>query len=217
MQIREIHLLTDDLEGTEEFYNGKLGTAISVKNEKSISFVMGGTKLLFIKSEGVKPYYHFAFDIPNNQLQEALAWIEKKIPILSVTESSAITDFRAWNAKSFYFYDNNGNIVEFICRFDEDNQSSKPFSGSSILFVSEIGIVSPDVPRLANNIIERYGLEIFKKQPRENGFTVIGNDTGLLILSINERNWYPTDKKAKCFYTKIKFENNGKMHEMEIS
>lgn len=217
MNILELELLTDSITETESFYNDVIGLETISKSNSSVSFKAGSTKLTFRSSENLKPVYHFAFDIPNNKLQEAFAWIEKKTGILEVVPPEKIADFYNWNAKSFYFYDNNANILEFIARFSLDNTSEKPFDGSLVLSVSEIGFVSKNVSKLSDEMSNKYDLSIFPKQPKLDKFIVLGTDTGLFILVEENRDWYPTHQKAKSFWTKVVFDNNGKTREIEVS
>jgi hypothetical protein len=217
MNILELELLTDTINETELFYNNVIGLQTVSKNNSSISFEAGSTKLTFRISKNIKPVYHFAFDIPNNKLIEAFLLIENKTEILDVISPDKIANFYNWNAKSFYFYDNNGNILEFIARYDLDTASEKPFDGSSIVSISEIGFVSKNVSQLSDEICEKYGLSVFSKQPKLDKFIVLGTDMGLFILVEENRDWYPTDKKAKSFYTKVVFDNNGKTMEIEVS
>lgn len=217
MNILELELLTDSITETESFYNDVIGLETISKTNSSVSFTAGSTKLTFRSSENLKPVYHFAFDIPNNKLQEAFAWIEKKTGILEVVPPEKIADFYNWNAKSFYFYDNNANILEFIARFSLDNTSEKPFDGSLVLSVSEIGFVSKNVSKLSDEMYNKYDLSIFPKQPKLDKFIVLGTDTGLFILVEENRDWYPTHQKAKSFWTKVVFDNNGKTREIEVS
>lgn len=216
MKILELELLSDDISKTELFYNEVLGLGTIFKDESSVSFATAATKLTFRSSENLHPVYHFAFDIPNNKLLEAFDWIDKKAEIMEVIPPDRIADFYNWNAKSFYFYDNNGNILEFIARYDLDNQSQKPFDGDSILWVSEIGLVSKNVEEQSEELFEKYGLTIFLKQPKLNKFIVLGTDTGLFILVEENRDWYPTHIKSKSFWTKVIFSNDGKNREIEI-
>ena len=217
MNILELELLTDSITETESFYNDVIGLETISKTNSSVSFTAGSTKLTFRSSENLKPVYHFAFDIPNNKLQEAFAWIEKKTGILEVVPPEKIADFYNWNAKSFYFYDNNANILEFIARFSLDNTSEKPFDGSLVLSVSEIGFVSKNVSKLSDEMYNKYDLSIFPKQPKLDKFIVLGTDTGLFILVEENRDWYPTHQKAKSFWTKVVFDNNGETREIEVS
>lgn len=217
MNILELELLTDSITETESFYNDVIGLETISKTNSSVSFTAGSTKLTFRSSENLKPVYHFAFDIPNNKLLEAFAWIEKKTGILEVVPPEKIADFYNWNAKSFYFYDNNANILEFIARFSLDNTSEKPFDGSLVLSVSEIGFVTKNVSKLSNEMYNKYDLSIFPKQPKLDKFIVLGTDTGLFILVEENRDWYPTHQKAKSFWTKVVFDNNGETREIEVS
>jgi catechol-2,3-dioxygenase len=217
MNILELELLTDTIYETELFYNNVLGLQTVSKSNSSISFEAGSTKLTFSASKNIKPAYHFAFDIPNNKLIEAFLLIENKTEILDVISPDKIANFYNWNAKSFYFYDNNGSILEFIARYDLDTASEKPFDGSSIVSISEIGFVSKNVSQLSDEICEKYGLSVFSKQPKLDKFIVLGTDTGLFILVEENRDWYPTHQKAQSFYTKVVFDNNGKTREIEVS
>lgn len=216
MKILELELLSDDILKTEVFYNEVLGLKTISKEDSGISFNAGSTKLTFRPSVDVKPVYHFAFDVPNNKLFEAFDWIEKKTEIMDVIPPNKIADFYNWNAKSFYFYDNNGNILEFIARNDLDNATQKAFDGASILSVSEIGLVSKNVVVQCNELFDRYGLTAYSKQPKLNKFIVLGTVTGLFILVEENRDWYPTDKKSKSFWTKIVFSNNGETQILEV-
>jgi catechol 2,3-dioxygenase-like lactoylglutathione lyase family enzyme len=216
MKILEVELLSDDILKTEVFYNEVLGLKTISKEDSGISFHAGSTKLTFRPSISVKPVYHFAFDVPNNKLIEAFDSIEKKTEIMYVIPPDKIADFYNWNAKSFYFYDNNGNILEFIARNDLDNATQKAFDGASILSVSEIGLVSKNVVAQCDELFDKYGLTAYSKQPKLNKFIVLGTVTGLFILVEENRDWYPTDKKSKSFWTKIVFSNNGETQILEV-
>jgi extradiol dioxygenase family protein len=216
MKILELELLSDDILQTEVFYNEVLGLETLCKGRSSVSFDVGATKLTFRSSTNMKPVYHFAFDVPNNKLLEAFEWIEKKTEIMYVIPPDKIADFCNWNAKSFYFYDNNGNILEFIARNDLDNATQKVFDGSLILSVSEIGLVSKNVVVQCDELFDKYGLTAYSKQPKLNKFIVLGTVTGLFILVEENRDWYPTDKKSKSFWTKIVFNNNGETQILEV-
>jgi hypothetical protein len=46
--------------------------------------------------------------------------------------------------RSLLFYDNNGNVLEFIARYNLDTESDKKFDGNSIV-CHEIGLVSQNI------------------------------------------------------------------------
>jgi catechol 2,3-dioxygenase-like lactoylglutathione lyase family enzyme len=216
MNILELELLSDDVHETEVFYNQVLGLDTLYRDHSSVSFHAGATKLTFHSSQNLKPVYHFAFDVPNNKLLEAFSWIESKTEIMYVIPPDKIADFYNWNAKSFYFYDNNRNILEFIARDDLDNASEKSFDGKSILSVSEIGLVSKNVAEQCDELFDKYGLTAYSKQPKLPKFIVLGTVTGLFILVEENRDWYPTDKKSKSFWTKVVFNHEGETRVLEV-
>jgi len=170
--------------------------------------MIGTTRLCFRSTVLQEPCYHIAVDIPNNKLGEAFDWLKSRVEILQVTETSMFSKFEAWNAESFYFYDNNGNLLEFICRLDVPNTSEQPFDISQLLYISEIGIVCDDVNGMAEKLNASYGLSYYSKQPKLDNFMVLGDEKGLFILVSPDRNWYPTGKKAKIFPLEVVFRGN---------
>ena len=83
--------------------------------------MVGSTKLTFRSFENFNPVYHFALDKLNNKLSKAFFWIKNKTEILDVIPPDKIVNFHYWNAKSFYFYNNNLNILKFSTRYNLDN------------------------------------------------------------------------------------------------
>jgi len=205
MKIKAVELLSNNLKETANFYNDILDIKTSNRTATEVSFLIGTTQLTFQKSEVIQPNYHLAFDIPNNKLEEAFDWLNQRTTILPVTDDSNFSSFEAWNAKSFYFYDNNENLLELICRFDADNQSPASFDSNALLSVSEIGIVTNDVIATGEKLTSQYDLEYYAKQPKTENFAVIGDEDGLFILVNPDRHWFPTKKKAQSFQTKVRF------------
>ncbi|MEN7548316.1 hypothetical protein AAG747_10385 [Rapidithrix thailandica] len=217
MRIKEVYLLSNDLQQTESFYHDILGLSVVRKEKNNLAFSLGASTLIFQHSELAKPYYHLAFDIPNNQLKEAYEALNKKVRILPVTSESQFAHFESWNAKSFYFYDNNGNLLELIARYDLSNASAQTFDPSSLLAISEIGLVTENVTRSIEQLTEQFDLPLFAKQTPQENFAALGDEQGLLILVSPERNWFPTDKKAKVFPTHVLLEDQGKVHEISLN
>jgi catechol-2,3-dioxygenase len=215
MQILELRLNASSIQKVDDFYGNVLAlNTFSVSGENNrVGMHAGKTELIF-DSSPEPSIYHFAFNIPSNKIEEAYAWLKEKVELLWLDEyRSHIADFEDWNAKSVYFFDPLGNIVEFIARFDLADNASDPFSPIQIRNVSEIGIVFPqdtfekDVKELMNN----FPLEYFDKQPPMKQFRAIGDDHGLFIVVPEKRNWYPTnDKKSGIFPLSIRFVQNGR-------
>ena len=209
MNILEIEIQTDDVSETEKFYSELLGLQTTNKEQNSISFLAGQSTLTFIKSNKLKPKYHFAFNIPRNKLDEAIIWTSAKLDLIKNADSEIVSNFESWNANAIYFFDNNGNILEFIARFDLDNASDEVFDISSIQSISEIGIVTDTPIKLADKLVEKNNLYFFAKGSKSEKFVTLGDDNGLLIIVETNRKWYPTEQEAVKHYTKIKITTDG--------
>jgi catechol-2,3-dioxygenase len=217
MKITEIEIYTDELKETERFYSEFLGFQEISSTDNTIEFKTGWSKLIFKKSISQNPEYHFAFNIPSNKFEEALEWISSKTELIKVTGNSVIADFKNWNAKSVYFYDNNGNILEFIARFDLKNNSDKIFDASSIECISEIGLVTDHVIHYSDKLIEEYNLQHFSRGGETDVFVPLGDDNGLLIVAGLSKHWYPTEKFVKKSTVKVIFTVRNKTHELILN
>jgi catechol 2,3-dioxygenase-like lactoylglutathione lyase family enzyme len=216
MDILNLEILTPDLAKTEAFYTSVLGLKTIHKSTNQISFQAGTSELTFIHTETINPVYHIAFNIPNNQLAEALIWTESKVPLIDVEPGNKIADFVNWNAKSIYFFDTTGNILEFIARFELDNKNDTPFTGLSITCISEVGLAVDDVATQCDELVSAHSLPVFSRQPRLQNFSALGDDNGLLIISIVNRHWYLTDIPAQKYHTKILIKNNDQLHSLSF-
>lgn len=217
MKIQELTLLTNNLNETKKFYEYKIGFEKIKETEKSISFAIGTSKLIFeLTEENQNPKYHFAFNIPTNKLNEAINWTLQRTNLIE-TENSFITDFENWKAKAIYFFDNNRNILEFICRTDLDNPTDKPFSVETILNINEIGLVIDQPLQIGNEIIDKTKIEYFAKGPKREDFVAIGNDNGLFVISNPNRKWYPTQEMAEKWKVKTKLKVADTEYELEFN
>ena len=214
MLLTKIILQANHLTSLNHFYREVMGLPVSILDDNSLEIRAGDTILIFEKNEKIKnPYYHIAFNIPSNKFEEAFEWFNSKLSPLWMSDyKSFVADFTRWNAKSFYFYDPSGNILEMIVRFDLENNSDANFSGASICNISELGIVFPalDFEYHVDQIMETYGLQFFDKQPPGPNFKVAGNDEGLFIMVPEGRDWWPgTGKKSVIFPISVSFETEN--------
>jgi catechol 2,3-dioxygenase-like lactoylglutathione lyase family enzyme len=217
MHILEAEIQTNDLPGIESFYSTVLGFKTKQKKETSVSFLVGQSTLSFLHAEAGVPKYHFAFNIPSNKLDEAIEWVSKKTTLISVTGDDVIAHFDNWNAKSIYFYDSIGNILEFIVRFDLNNPSDKPFDSYSILSLNEMGVVTDRPLAFAEDLIEEQGLEYFWRGPKREDFVAVGDDNGLIIIAATNRNWYPTDIPSAKHYLSLTFMTKGVTRQITVN
>lgn len=217
MKIQELTLLTNNLSETKNFYQKTIGFQKISETETSISFAVGTSILIFeLTEKNQNPKYHFAFNIPTNTLNDAINWTLQRTSLLK-TENSFITDFENWKAKAIYFFDNNRNILEFICRTELNNPTDKPFSVETILNINEIGLVIDHPLQIGNEIIEKTKIEYFAKGPKREDFVAIGNDNGLFVISNPNRNWYPTQEKAEKWKVRGKVKVAENEYELEFN
>lgn len=204
MYIQEVILETTSISRTRLFYHRTLELSILKETEEAVSFRARKTILTFKLAKEGKPYYHIAFNITNNRFSDSFEWMGQKLDILPVEGNIPIAVYPNWNAESFYFYDNNGSIVEFIVRFDLPYHSTQAFSSSDLVEISEVGIVVDNVEAKAEQLGTEYSIPYFKKGPRLPDFIAMGDDYGLILLSQPGRHWVPTNKPAQHFPVTIK-------------
>lgn len=207
MRILEIEIESSNLKKDELFYDKILQLELLEKKMDSVTFRVGSSKLTFRESNKEDIQHHFAFNIPNNRLNEAIQWLSSRLNLIKNSNDSPITHFESWNAKSVYFYDYNLNILEFIARSDLHNSSLKPFDNSSILAISEIGIIAEKPLSLAEELVNKYQLDYFEKGPKRENFVVLGDDNGLIVISEKGRHWFPTNHPASKQTVKVKLQN----------
>jgi len=218
MRIRKITLQTTYLQTLKEFYSSVLALPVKITNEK-LQITIGETELIFTEAKQAEPFYHFAITIPANKIQEAKAWLGNKVQLIWMQDYQAdIADFVNWKAKSVYFFDPAGNILELIARFDLNNENDLPFSAHQLLSVGEIGLVfnEAEFEQKTEELLNLYSLSYFIKQPPLPKFRAIGDDQGLFVIVPQHRNWYPTDKPADIFPLTIEFENANRHYSLRM-
>jgi len=201
MKIIELEIKTHKLAEMQRFYTDQIGFPLVHQTQHSFTVRIGETKLSFVREEGdAIPYYHFAMNIPENQIVEAKEWLHHRVgmvvdamPIeyLGIQAEANIAYFKGTDAHAIYFEDPSGNLVEFIARHRMHNTSKEPFDSSSILNISEIGFpLQNTVPEA----IEFLGSRIDVTPYIGDGisFQMLGDEHGMFILGDIEIGWYPT-------------------------
>lgn len=209
MKLTHIQIQSNNIQQTTTFYQDILDLPIIEKTKESVSIQAGNSVLEFVENPQFNSIYHFAFNIPENKLDEAIEWCKSKVDLIFIEDQKVITNFKNWNVNAVYFYDNNGNLLEFITRHDLDNAQTEAFSSKAILNISEIGIVNENPLELGKQLIAQYGLEFFNKNDNSELFAAVGDDEGLLIMVQPNRSWYPTQTPSESNKTEVKIENNG--------
>jgi len=210
MHLLKLHLQTAYLAATRHFYAETLGLPTHPSETGSVTVVMGTSTLVFHPAPaGEAPFYHVAFTVPANQIEAAQSWLQARLKLLPVNETGCIADFRNWEAKSVYFHDASGNILECIARAPLQNSSTKPFGPGSLLGLSEVGLVVPDVPAYCQLLKQTHGILPFPRGPVLPEFAALGTDEGLLIVSGQGRGWVPTRRPAVAYPLHLTLRHQG--------
>jgi catechol 2,3-dioxygenase-like lactoylglutathione lyase family enzyme len=207
MQIQEMFLSTPDLAVQKDFYQNVLKLPITVENDQQFTFKAGTTQLIFQQGP-VDGVYHFAFNVPENQMAAAREWLS--VPLIKANDGRDEFFSESWNSHSVYFYDPAGNILELIARHTLPDASTESFSEKSLLNISEIGVAVADVSAFtASSGLPSYG----GSSPE---FSPIGDENGLLIVVKIGRQWFPdTGKHALEIPLRAVITSNGT--QMEIN
>lgn len=209
MKIEHVKMYASNFYATKDFYITKFDFPLISEEKNSFTLKVGETAVTFIEAPlNEKPFYHFAFDIPANQFEEAKAWTKGKIT-LSEEQGEDDVYFAGIDAKSIYFEDPAGNIVEFICRLSEGKQSTEPFNASSLQKMSEMSLVVADKLSAVSAL---HTISIFERDQKEitaEGLTFVGErDDASYLLFVNEgRRWFFSNKTSKVFPVEILLTN----------
>ena len=191
-RILSLELVTGaPLGAMKAFYGKTLDLRLTNESADRFTVEAGETQITFVASEdsssGRAPFYHFAFNIPENKILKALEWQKARTPILPIPERNRaegfppdVVDYRHWNAHSVFFLDPAGNVVEYIARHDLKNGDTHPFSWGDILYVSEIGLIVDDVAAAADAIKTFATVAPYKGG--DGNFTAMGDEYGLLLV-----------------------------------
>ncbi|MFL5339376.1 MAG: VOC family protein [Gemmataceae bacterium] len=203
--IARLRLQTHRLAALSDFYSRTFGLPVIHDEPTSFTVQAGTTELTFSQAadENLQPHYHLAFNIPENKLLAAMAWLAERV---SLTErgGSPVFDFPHWNAHAVYFFDPAGNLAEFISRHDLPNAAAGPFSAGDLLCASEIGIVVDDVPASAAKLKRDLGLATYRTQTAT--FEAVGDEHQLFIVVARGRVWFTTDDlRAGVYPTEVTF------------
>ena len=193
-RIRALRLETaTSLEKMRTYYADLLGLPVASEGERELTIAAGASRITFhhAPSAGASPFYHFAFNIPENKILEARAWQLERTELFLTPPNlrdpaypDDVRHFRSWNAHSVFFWDPAGNVLEFIARHDLANAAAGAFGVDDILYTSEIAFVVDDVPALGHELETRFDL------PRYRGsevFWAAGDERGLLLVFLRGR------------------------------
>lgn len=209
-RIRAIRLKTHLLPEVRAFYHEKFGFPILEESRDSVAFAAGATRLQFdAVRDGSRPFYHFAFNIPENKLEKARPWLAERVPILRHARTGAeVIHFEAWDAHSLFFNDPAGNLGELIARHTLPNAAPGEFALSDILYASEIGMVPPDQPAFFAELRDRLQIPVYL-----NSSSFLGDEYGILIAIPKSVRWIPAyTQSGEMFPTHVTVAGHGQRH-----
>lgn len=203
MNFAEIQILTYTLAAQRAFYTQTLGLSDATAASDTFTAQAGATRLTFLQPQPAgrgdeRSVYHFAFNIPENQLAEAKAWLKQRTPLVSSQAGRDEYNFESWNAHAVYFLDPAGNVVELIARHNLPNASQQPFGGHSLLNISEISVTAANVPDTVRAIQSALGVEVYDGPSAT--FAAVGDEQGLFIVVPAGRAWFPDTGRLAGFY-----------------
>ena len=177
------------LTSMRDFYHGQLGLRLLDDRADRLTIAGGETTITFLPAGPAngQPFYHFAFNIPENKIEAAWRWQKDRTPLLPIPARlrdsrypDDVVNYAHWNAHSVFFFDPTGNVVEYIARHDLANAAPGDFSPADILCASEIAFVADDVPVLAGQLKELVGVPQYRGG--DDNFTALGDEHGLLLV-----------------------------------
>lgn len=208
-RLLHMELQANKLDELRSFYRKKLGLTISADTSDGFTMKTGPSTIQYKAAPPqTEPFYHFAFNIPENQFAEAKTWLSKRVPLL--IDSSTGKDevyFAAWNAHAIYFRDPAGNIGELIARHPLKNGTTTAFSEQSLLCVSEIGLVGGDSKNLGTEVARKLD---WPKSGSDMAF--VGDGMGYLIIAPTGRLWLP-DRIQKAAIAPVQVKVNQSLKE----
>ncbi|ATP39979.1 hypothetical protein CSE16_07910 [Solibacillus sp. R5-41] len=209
MDITNAKLKTHKLKEMKEFYEQILGFTIENETLNSFQITLGKSSIEFNDKDVLgKPYYHFACDIPSNQFGEAKIWIKNKTNLLTENGADEI-NFTYSVAKSFYFEDPSGNIIEFIARLEDNPSSDKPFSLGSIQKLSEMSLIVPDKMDVVNYLMNNHIVERSDSEITSTSLSFMSDKKTkvYLLLASSNRKWLFSEKESKVFPIEISLDS----------
>ena len=140
----------------------------------------GASRLRF--ESGPEVCSHFAINVPPQRFEEAVDWARERVELVDDD-----VPFPAWHARSAYFFDPGGNIVELIARERAPGEDL-------FLEISEVGLPVSDVAAAVEWLERELGLPHFSGNRRD--FSAVGDDRGLFIVVPVGRPWLFTEEPA---------------------
>lgn len=211
MRITNLGLNCKDVSAMKVFYNELLSFPVSREGAEYIGFYVGTTELLFRQNTDEDSFYHFAFNIPSNQIEQAVKWLKSvDINVLPHCGLEVVHSDSPIDADACYFHDPDGNILEFIARRRLLGEYEKPFHPLNAYCISEIGIPTFNVLETSNKLCESMDLSVLDGENSDT-FTAVGDDEGTFIVVKEGRGWIPTGRESRLHSVEVLLDNQASL------
>ncbi|MFD2444765.1 VOC family protein [Bacillus sp. CGMCC 1.16607] len=185
MEIKHLYLKTNKLSELKKFYQDLLNFIVIRENHFSLTLRLEN---IFLTLENTKEdtFYHFAFGI--NELLYPILMEKINQSIEPIKDSDGQQEFESglWKRKQVYYYDPQGNIIEFL-----KNQDTR---------ILEIGMPVSNINSFINSL---QSINNIYKQASDN-FSFYGDENGVFVITKVGRPWFPT--QLACSIHPIKVE-----------
>jgi catechol 2,3-dioxygenase-like lactoylglutathione lyase family enzyme len=173
--------------GLAAFYADVLGLPV---DDDAIGI---GETLLRFEPESDGAFYHFAFLVPGDRFDAALAWARARVELLG-----GVFESDDWDSRAVYFHDPAGNIVELIAHHGlAENGRGDRFAANELVGFSELGVVGDRRALLGR--LEALGLRMFRGTVDEpDRLAFVGERGRTFILAPPGRGWLPTGRPAEA-------------------
>ncbi|MFE0560754.1 VOC family protein [Paenibacillus sp. NPDC058910] len=201
MNILKVEVRTKQLAMIKKFYVDLLEFEVKKDADERLELQAGRSTIEFVQDHDSRAFYHIAFSIAVDQLSEAMKWLENNGIELITQDGNQPFEFKDWPASACYFYDPDGNLIEFIAHHATVHEQADSFNAKHIIAISEIGLPVVDVREEIRRLHEVFGLSLWRGDGKL--FAAMGDENGLLIVIDKHRPWFPVHIKPGMFPTVV--------------
>lgn len=190
MHIQKLSLHTRQIAEQKAFYCNILNLPLLTETTDAFT-VQAGTTSLHFQETPEQTLYHIAFTVPRQSFYEVKNLMQKRVPLLTRQGKTEIF-FTNLNARSFYFCDVVGNILEYIVHYNLTDETERASNTQRVLHISEIGLPVENVPAFAELLDNQLSIVPYGGSISED-FAFLGDIFGQLVVVKVGRPWLPTE------------------------
>jgi hypothetical protein len=210
-EIKELEIKSNNLAKSREFWSESLNLPVIDSAQNEFTVQLGNSRLKFsFTASGGFIVNHFSILIPNNQIENALDWLKNPdgkyingpsspVKIIKDEKTGAeIISNPIQNARSIYFEDPTGNIVELVARKDFGTEVMGEFSSDQFLKIVEVAAVSKSISKCYDILKSEFNVVEFPGST--SGYKPVGGGDGSILLINFDKPWKPTESSLAIPY-----------------